>query len=350
MYGESNQQDSRKFRILASRQFLSWLAEQHISIGVSTYQTGKLILIGSQPNGRLSVFERTYDRAMGLYGSSDLLYLCTRYQVWRIVNVLKPGQDYQGYDRLFVPRCSHVSGDLDIHDIADRGDEGPVFVNTLFSCLATTDDHYNFRAIWRPPFISRLAAEDRCHMNGMATKDGKPVYVTAVSESDVADGWRDHRRDGGVVIRVSDSTVICRGLSMPHSPRLYGDRLWLLNSGVGDFGFVDIRTGEFTAVAFCPGYARGLAFVGDFALIGLSRPRNTAAFEDLALDANLAAKKAEPRCGVIVVDLRSGDLVHWLRFDGMVEELYDVVAIPGARRPMALGFKTDEICRYISHT
>lgn len=46
--------------------------------------------------------------------------------------------------------------------------------------------------------------------------------------------------------------------------------------------------------------------------------------------------------------MRSGDVVHWLRIEGMVQELYDVVPLPGVRRPMALGFKTDEIRRVLS--
>ena len=101
-------------------------------------------------------------------------------------------------------------------------------------------------------------------------------------------------------------------------------------------------------ISFCPGYARGLAFIGDFAVIGLSKPRGNKTFSGLALDDNLKERDAEARCGLLVIDLRNGDIVHWVRIGGIVEELYDVVTLPGVVRPMALGFKTDEIRRTIS--
>jgi uncharacterized protein (TIGR03032 family) len=164
----------------------------------------------------------------------------------------------------------------------------------------------------------------------------------------VADGWRDRRRDGGVVVEVRRNEVIASGLSMPHSPRVYRSRLWLLNSGTGFFGSIDLAGSEFVPLTFCPGYLRGLAFAGDYAVLGLSRPRRDKTFGGLALDDNLAARGAEARCGLHVVDLRNGDVVHWVRLEGMVSELYDVVTLPNVVRPMALGFKTDEIQRLLT--
>ena len=202
--------------------------------------------------------------------------------------------------------------------------------------------------VWRPRFISRLAAEDRCHLNGFAMRDGKPAFVTVVGQSDVADGWREHRRSGGCLIDVDSGEVVVAGLSMPHSPRLHNGRLWMLNSGTGAFGWVDTTAGKFEPVAFCPGYARGLAFAGDFALIGLSMPRDNRSFNGLLLNEELARRGAEPRCAVLVNDLRTGDTVHWVRFSGVVRELYDVAVIPGVRRPSAIGFRTDEIRRVIT--
>jgi len=181
----------------------------------------------------------------------------------------------------------------------------------------------------------------------LAIAQGEPRYVTAVSQSDVADGWRDKRHDGGCVVDVGRNQVIVTGLSMPHSPRLYRDKLWLLNSGTGEFGYVDLNRGEFESVAFCPGYLRGLAFSGDFAIVGLSKPRENRTFSGLALDEQLESKQAEPRCGLLVIDLRTGDIVHWLRIEGIVTELYDVAVLPGMRRPMAVGLKTDEIRRVV---
>ncbi len=339
--------NSPSLEISCSRQFSSWLAEQHLSLAFTTYQAGKLFFIGLQPNGQLSVFERTFERCMGLCAAGSSLYMSSLYQLWRFENTLTGGQTHGGYDCLFVPQVGYITGDLDIHDLA-IADSSLIFVNTLFSCLATVSEQYSFVPLWQPSFISKLAAEDRCHLNGLAMRDGQPRYVTAVSRSDVADGWRDRRRDGGCVIEGSRNAVILEGLSMPHSPRWYRDKLWLLNSGTGEFGYADLERGTFEAISFCPGYLRGCAFSGDFAIVGLSKPRQNKTFSGLPLDETLQQKNAEPRCGLMVIDLRSGDIVHWLRLEGIVEELYDVVVLPGVRRPMAIGFKTDEIRRVVT--
>jgi uncharacterized protein (TIGR03032 family) len=285
---------------------------------------------------------------MGLWGDGQTLWMSSRYQLWRFENALRPGETYQGCDRLYVPRTGHTTGDLDVHDLAVDGTGRLLFVATLFGCLATLNPRYSFTPLWRPPFLSKLAPEDRCHLNGLALQDGRPRYVTAVSTSDVADGWRDRRQDGGCVMEVPSGRIVAQRLSMPHSPRVYRGQLWLLNSGTGMLGSIDPTSGSFVPLTFCPGYLRGLTFVGDYAVVGLSRPRHDKTFAGLALDQELARRGADARCGLLVIDLRTGDTVQWLRLEGMVSELYDVVALPHVTRPMALGFKSDEIQRTIA--
>jgi uncharacterized protein (TIGR03032 family) len=338
-----------KLEITCSRQLPEWLAEHKFSLAFTTYQSAKLFLIGLKPDGRLSVHERTFNRCMGLWSSAQTLWMSSLYQLWRFENVLAPGEHHQGYDRLYVPQVGYTTGDLDIHDVAIDAAGRPLFVATLFGCLATTSETHSLTPRWHPPFISKLAAEDRCHLNGVAMRDGVPAYVSAVAATDVADGWREHRRDGGVVVEVATNRIVCRGLSMPHSPRLHDDTLYVLNSGTGYIGRVDRQSGVFEPIAFCPGYLRGLVFVDRFAIVGLSRPRaENKTFAGLELGETLAAKSVSPRCGIMVIDLRSGDIVHWLNIQGVVEELYDVTVLPGVVRPMALGFKSDEIRRVIT--
>lgn len=340
-----------KFVLSSSRHFPEWLAGTGGSLAFTTYQAGKLFLLGMKPDGTLSVFERSFPRCMGLGVSPDgrSLALATEYQVQRFDNVLPAGTaTEQGFDALFAPHAGWVTGDVDAHDIGFDNEGRPVFVNTLFSCIATVSDAFSFRSLWQPPFISRLAAEDRCHLNGMAMENGQPRYATAVSKSDAADGWRDRRRDGGIVIDVASGEIVATGLSMPHSPRLHGGKLWVLDSGRGRFGFVDPATGTFEEVAFCPGYARGLAFVGNHAVIGLSLSRDNRTFSGLDLEDALAARDVEPRCGLAIIDLTSGDMTGWVRIEGVVRELYDVAVLPGLRRPSAIGFKTDEVKHVIS--
>jgi uncharacterized protein (TIGR03032 family) len=340
--------DAPWIEVTGSPRLAGWLAEQQVSLAFTTYQTGKLFLLGRGPDGKLAVFERTFSRAMGLWADGQTLWLGTQYQLWRFENVLRPGQTHQGHDRLYVPRVGYTTGDVDAHDVAVDAAGRVVFVATLFGCLATLSERRSFTPLWRPPFVSKLAAEDRCHLNGLGLEDGRPRYVTAVSTSDVADGWRDRRGGGGCLLEVPSGRVVASGLSMPHSPRPYRGRVWLLNSGAGTLGSVDPAGGEFEPLTFCPGYLRGLAFCGDYAVVGLSQPRHDKTFGGLALDGELARRGAEARCGVQVIDLRTGDVAHWLRVEGMVRELYDVVVLPGVGRPMAFGFKTDEIQRMIA--
>jgi len=339
------------FVLTGSRGFPEWLAATGGSLAFTTYRAGKIFFLGVKPDGALSVFERSFPRAMGLAvgPGGRSLALATQFQIHRFDNVLASGQrDAEGFDAVFAPHAAWVTGDLDVHDVGFGADGRPIFVNTLFGCIASVSDGHSFRPLWKPPFVSRLAAEDRCHLNGMAMADGRPLFATAVSRSDVADGWRDRRRDGGVLIDVASGEIAAGGLSMPHSPRLHEGRLWLLNSGTGELGFVDPEAGRFEPVAFCPGYARGLAFAGGCAVVGLSLPRENRTFAGLALDEALGARNAEPRCGLAIFDPASGDMVHWVRIEGAVRELYDVALLPGIRRPSAIGFRTDEVKRIIS--
>jgi len=229
--------------LAGSRQLPEWMSELHVSFAFTTYQTGKLFLIGLQPDHRLSVFERTFNRCMGLWSDTQTMWMTSLYQLWRFENVIPAGENVDGYDRLYVPQVGYTTGDVDIHDVVVDADGRVIFVNTLFGCLATPSETHSFVPLWKPPFISRLAAEDRCHLNGLAMKDGRPKYVTAVSQSDVADGWRDRRGDSGCVVDVDANEVIATGLAMPHSPRWYREKLWVLNSGTGFLGTIDPQTG-----------------------------------------------------------------------------------------------------------
>jgi len=332
-----------------SPQFVAWLSKEQISLALTTYQSSRLLLLGVNPEGRIAGFERVFERAMGLYASTERLYLSSKYQIWQLDNVLESEQQYNGHDKLYVPRIGYTTGDLDTHDLAIDRTGRLLFVSSLLNCLATVSPKHSCQPLWKPPFISEFVNQDRCHLNGLAMVDGQPRYVTACSQSDQLDGWREQRRDGGCVIDLRSNQVICQGLSMPHSPRYYQGNLWLLNSGQGELGWVDLASGQFHALAFCPGYLRGLAFWKHYALVGLSRPRREdQAFSGLALDERLVAQQLSPYCGILVIHLGSGKLAHWLRLEGVVSELYDLQILSQVQRPMVLGFQTDEIARLLT--
>ncbi|NJO20704.1 MAG: DUF4915 domain-containing protein, partial [Spirulinaceae cyanobacterium RM2_2_10] len=182
----------------------------------------------------------------------------------------------------------------------------------------------------------------------LAIRAGKPAYATAVSRSDVAAGWRQRREQGGCLLDVQANAVVLANLSMPHSPRWYRERLWLLNSGTGDLGYFDPQCDKFVPVAFCPGYLRGLAFWRDWAIVGMSKPRRERTFSGLVLDNRLQSKDAEARCGFAIVNLTTGNIDHWVSLEGVITELYDLQVIPTVTRAMSVGFRTDEILKLIT--
>ena len=337
------------------------LAKLNISLAVSSYQSNLLYLIGRNKKNGINVHQTAMPRPMGLCtggssGDTDGgtgLTMTAGYQVVRFQNTLQPGQEVnQTFDACYVPRTIHMTGNLDAHDVGLDDQDNPVFVNTRFNCLAAPSAKYSFEMTWKPPFISALIDEDRCHLNGMAMEGGKPRYVTAVSRSDTIDGWRDRRNGGGIIIDVQTGEIICEGLSMPHSPRLHNGQLWVLNSGTGELGTVALEgadKGQFQPVVFCPGFLRGLSFYGNLAIVGLSKPRYKR-FEGLPLDQKLQDADSEPWCGVQIIDLSTGTCVDWFRIDGKIGELYDVEVITGVACPMAIAPTSDEIAGLITYS
>jgi uncharacterized protein (TIGR03032 family) len=306
------------------------------SVLVSTYQAGKLVIL-REDQGSLNTHFRIYNRPMGMACDRSRLALGTAVSVEHYRNMPEvarklnpPGK----HDSAFLPRRGHITGNIDIHEMAFAVDE-LWFVNTRFSCLCTLDSENSFVPRWRPWFISGYAAEDRCHLNGLEVVDGKPKYVTALGTSDTAGGWRENKAGGGVLIDVENNEFICRGLSMPHSPRWYQDKLWVLESGNGSLATVDLETGELETVAELPGFTRGLDFIGPYAFVGLSQVRESAVFSGISL----TERVSERNCGVWVVDIRSGQIVAFLKFEDAVQEVFAVSVLQGIRFPdvLALG-------------
>ncbi|MEW6257318.1 MAG: TIGR03032 family protein [Pseudomonadota bacterium] len=334
--------------ITCSRGFSSWLAQHQVSLAFSSYQSGQLFLIGRLPNGALSFHQRDFERAMGLWYEPGRLLLASMVQVWRLENVLAPHERAnEHFDQLFMPRTARITGDVDAHEIAVEANGRVVFVNTKFSCLATFSLSHSFKPLWKPKFVSRLAAEDRCHLNGLGLEDGKVRYVTAVARTDVVDGWRENKAHGGVLIRVDDDAVLADGLSMPHSPRVHNGAVWVLDSGRGYLVKVDPKTGAKEDVAFCPGFMRGLAFHNGHAIVTLSMPRYLN-FKGLPIDDEIARRGGQPWCGVQIINLQSGDVVEWIRLEGSIRELFDVTVMPGVACPMAAPLQGPDLANLLS--
>ncbi|WP_454916093.1 TIGR03032 family protein [Xanthobacter sediminis] len=334
--------------LTCSRTLSGWLARHQASLAFSSYQSGQLFLVGQFEDGSISFHQRDFVRAMGLWRRGSALYLVSLVQIWRLENILGPAERANAqFDHLYIPRVAHVTGDVDGHEIAVEASGRVVFVNTRYSCLATVSDVHSFKPLWRPKFVSRLAAEDRCHLNGLCLEDGRVRYVTAVSRTDVVDGWREHRVGGGVLIRVDDDEVVADGFSMPHSPRVHGGHLYVLDSARGYLVRVDPQTGAKEDVAFCPGFMRGLSFHDGHAIVTLSLPRHLS-FSGLPIEQEIARRGGTAWCGVQIINLASGDVVEWIRLEGAIRELFDVTVLPGVRCPMAAPLQGGELASVIT--
>lgn len=299
----------------------------------TTYQTGFLVMARADGD-RLNTHFRKMRSPMGVARQRDLLTVGTKEEVITFTNVagMAPTLEPQGkHDACFVPRYTLHTGDIRVHDVAWV--QGQLWaVATRFSCLVTFDGAHSFLPKWKPHFITEIAPEDRCHLNGMAVVDDRVKYVTALGTSNQARGWRATKADGGVLMDVETQEIIVSGLSMPHSPRWYRDQLWVLESGEGSLARVDLKSGTLETVAHLPGFTRGLAFAGRYAFVGLSEVREANLFGGIPLTRRLEQRE----CGVWIVDIETGETVGFLRFEDQVQEIYDVALLHGMRFPELL--------------
>jgi len=325
--------DSPPLRAVHTPNFPALLRQLGASLLVTTYQAGKLVMVRDEGD-HLNTHFRGFQAPMGMALSGDRLAVGTRIQVWEFVNVpaVTAKLDPPGrHDACFLPRSSHVTGNIQIHEMAWGQGNALWVVNTRFSCLCTIDGSASFTPQWRPPFVSALEPTDRCHLNGLGMEGGRPRYVTALGATDAPAGWRENKARGGVLFDVASGESITRGLSMPHSPRWYAGRLWVCESGAGTFGVVDLKTGKYEPVALVPGFTRGLDFLGNFAFVGLSQVRESAVFSGIPITERLT--EHERTCGVCAIDLTTGQVVALLRFETAVQEIFAVTVLPGRRYP-----------------
>ena len=321
-----------------------------VSLLVSTYQAGKVAAVAARAGG-LSLTFHNFDRPMGLAARPGMLAVGARTQVHYLTSApdIAPRLAPAGrHDACFLARSAHHTGEIQGHEMA-WGAGGELWVvNTLFSCLCTVGGpaggDFSFVPRWKPPFVTALAAEDRCHLNGLALgPDGRPAFVTVMGQTDTPQGWRPGKATGGCLLHVPTGRVVASGLAMPHSPRVHGGRVWVLDSGAGRLAVVDPATGGVQTVAEVPGYTRGLAIhagpagAGTFAFVGLSRIRETSVFGGVPI----ADKRDQLWCGVAAVHLETGRAVAYLRFTSGVDELFAVEVLAGARDPAVFGPHAD---------
>lgn len=336
---------SRQINYRHSSKFVPLLEHLGCSLLVSTYAAGKVASIGAT-GGKLHLQFSNFQQAMGIApprsdggvgGAADSsIAVGGPNVIWflRDGGSMASQVDPAGsYDRAYLARESFVTGNIHVHEMQWGGDGQLWVVNTLFSCLSTLHEDFNFVPRWHPPFITELAPQDRCHLNGMAMAEGQPKYVSALGTTDTARGWREKKSEGGVLIDVPSGQVVARGFCMPHSPRLHQGHLFMLDSGRGRLVRIDPSSGVIDEVATYPGYGRGLAFLGPYAFVAMSRARETSVFGGVPICRDASAM----RCGIVAIDWTSGKSLAFLEFEGGVEELFDVQVIEGAQRTAICG-------------
>jgi uncharacterized protein (TIGR03032 family) len=319
-------------RSVHTTSFPATLEQLASSLAVTTYQAGKLVILRAD-SGVMNTHFRAFNKPMGLAVSRGRLAIGTSVDVWEFRNVPAVAAKIEPagrHDACFLPRSAHVTGDVQIHEMAYVGEE-LWFVNTRFSCLATHDPDHSFAPVWRPKFISQLTPDDRCHLNGLGLAEGRPRWATALGETNAAGGWRENKKSGGILIDIESNEIVARGLSMPHSPRWHAGRLWLLESGTGSLGHVDLASGHYEPIVQLDGFTRGLEIVGNLAFVGLSQVRETAVFSGIQITERLA--ETQRTCGVWVIDIDRGQVLAFLKFEEAVQEIFAVALLPGMRFP-----------------
>jgi uncharacterized protein (TIGR03032 family) len=307
-----------------SREFLPIMQHIKSTLVVSTYAAGKLAVV-SAINDQLDLKFNNFQQAMGVAVSPKYLAVGGQNLIWIMENggslsqqISQPGTNSVCY----LTREAFVTGNIHCHEMGWGRDGELWVVNTLFSCLCTLHEEFNFVPRWKPKFISQYAAEDRCHLNGIAMHDGRPRFVSAMGQTDETQGWREKKATDGVIIDVESDEIVAHGLCMPHSPRWHQGKLYVLDSGKGRLVTVDLQSGKLQPIVEIPAYIRGLSFCGQFAIIGMSRARERSVFGGVPICEEDNRDKL--RCGVVIVDLHSGTAVAFLQFKTGIEEIFDI--------------------------
>ena len=116
---------------------------------------------------------------------------------------------------------------------------------------------------------------------------------------------------------------------MPHSPRLFGGRLYVLEGGRGGLLGIDAASGEKRTLAQVPGFAHGLAEHGGILFVGMSKLRQSRGPRGLPIE----SEAVELMAGIAAIDAATGEIYGMIEFVDLVEEVYDVQVMPNILRP-----------------
>lgn len=339
----TKQQALAPFSCQYTPQIPQLLQQLNCSIAISTYQAGKVVLIAAKDENSLVQLPRNFEKAMGIAEdtATDKIAIACKEEVIVFRNSTDLAQFYpkapNKYDALYLPRNTFHTGAIDIHDL-NFGTNGELYaVNTLFSTIVKIDDNYNFTPYWIPPFIDKIAAEDRCHLNGMAMLNGKPKYATAFNSGNSPQSWREKVTESGIIMDIEHNTIIAKGLAMPHTPRIFNNELYVLLSATGELVKVNTEDGSYEVIVKIDGFVRGMCLHKDYLFIGISKLRkNSSTFGKLPF-----AHKAN-EAGIVVVHLPTKSIVGKISYLTSLDEIYDIHILGDKIRPNILNTLTDD--------
>jgi uncharacterized protein (TIGR03032 family) len=305
-----------------SASFPQFLHENKVSLIFSTYQAGKVIIIGSDNGRTLQLFAKNFPRPMGIALKGNQLAIANKSKVDLFSNsyvLAKTFPQKPSYnDALFVPQAAYFTGMADIHEI-EWGNDGLWAVNTAFSCLCLMDEKYSFVPRWKPDFISDISPEDRCHLNGFAFRDGNPAYVTLFDKTDTKEGWRNGNTETGLIVEVDSQKIIADKLPMPHSPVLHENSLFFLLSATGEVMELNTTTNQLTQISKLDNFIRGLSVYENYLIVGASELRESSnSFQNLTI-----SNKSYPS-GIYIIDRFTGEQVAKLTFTDLIKEIFSV--------------------------
>ena len=342
------------------RSFLKFLASQNITITLSSYQSHRILAVGVQnveKDPELAIYLCPIMRCMGMARYKNRLALSNIGNV--VIYNSKGSVNSSRYGKFtdeYQPRFRFHAADVDIHDLKIT-ENGIYFISASYNCIAMPSLEKTFEPYWIPPWIKPsedintgkkiLRREDCCHLNGLCCVDGKPRYITATSRGNIAGHWRTHKSEG-FIYDIQENDVICEDIHSPHSPNWYNNKLWVLESGTGYFGYVDLENKKFVKKVFLPGFLRGMTFHDKFAIICLSKDRHDHAFKDLPLCENLRCNGSGSVCGFRIIDMETFSIIEEFTFDDSsgITELYDVICLPGYRSRILNDNEVDAVDHY----
>jgi uncharacterized protein (TIGR03032 family) len=328
-----------------------WLDFQYragFSLVLSVPSMEQVLRVSAPTSEQLDVQGLPFRAAGAMAFQQNALLLAGSCELIRFADAFSPGR-FTGadFDMCLVPNQLWFVANLNVTDVGLLARNQPIFASRKFSCLATVDPFNSFAPLWKPSFIDEYKAEDSCGLSGMSMVGNQPTHVTCFGNNSRPSGWLSEQ--AGVLVDVLTDETVCAGLSRPTLPRWYRGGLYMVEAGTGSFGKVNLTTGQFESIAFCPGFVESLCFVSDYAILSISTPQaHSDILDGCTLLAQIKKHDMPLRCGIVAINLKTGELLQGLAFDEQVGQVSGMALIPQKRLPHIISLASKDVSEFIT--